>query len=90
MGPIGGRVKIYRDGNKDEVLDHDPESITEGYYGINIHKAGTESTAVNRWSAGCQVFANEKDFEEFMSICLAAKSLWGEFFSYTLIDVPEF
>lgn len=85
----GGRVKIYRDGNKDEVLDHDPESITEGYYGINIHKAGEESTEVNRWSAGCQVFANERDFDEFMSICTAAKSLWGEFFSYTLVDEPE-
>jgi hypothetical protein len=85
----GGRVKVYRDGNKDEILDRDPESITEGYYGINIHKAGKESTEINKWSAGCQVFANEKDFEEFMSICMAAKSLWGDTFTYTLIDEPE-
>ena len=86
----GGRVKVYRDANKDEVRDKAPESVTEGYYGINIHKAGAASTAVNKWSAGCQVFANEKDFEEFMSIFHAAKELWGETFSYTLIDEPEF
>lgn len=85
----GGRVKVYRDNNKDEVLDHDPESVTEGYYGINIHKAGEVSTEVNRWSAGCQVFANERDFDEFMSLVRKSAAIWGEFFTYTLVDEPE-
>ena len=67
----------------------DPESVTEGYYGINIHKAGTDSTEVNKWSAGCQVFANANDFKEFMAICYEAEAKWGETFSYTLIDEPE-
>jgi len=85
----GARVKIYRDNNKDEVLDHDPESVTEGYYGINIHKAGEASTEVNRWSAGCQVFANEADFDEFMSLAKKSKAIWGETFTYTLVDEPD-
>ena len=85
-----GTVKTYRDSNKDDVVDLDVQSITEGYYGINIHKAGSSSTQVDRWSAGCQVFANADDFEEFMSICYAAKSKWGNGFSYTLIEEPEF
>jgi hypothetical protein len=85
----GGTVKVYRDANKDEVLDMDPDTEQEGYFGINIHKAGEHSTEVNKWSAGCQVFANKDDFEEFMSICYAARTKWGDSFTYTLIDEPE-
>ena len=85
----GGTVKVYRDANKDEVLDMDPNTEQEGYFGINIHKAGEHSTEVNKWSAGCQVFANKDDFEEFMSICYAARTKWGDSFTYTLIDEPE-
>jgi len=83
-----GTVKTYRDDNKDDIIVLDVQSITEGYYGINIHKAGTDSTQVDRWSAGCQVFSHSADFDEFMSICYAAKAKWGNSFSYTLIDAP--
>jgi len=82
-----GKVKTYRDSNKDDIVDCDVESITEGFYGINIHKAGAHSTQVDRWSAGCQVFANADDFAEFMDICYKARDKWGNSFSYTL--VPE-
>jgi hypothetical protein len=82
-----GTVKTYRDDTKDDIIDCDVESITEGYYGINIHKAGAHSTQVDRWSAGCQVFANADDFAEFMDICYKARDKWGNSFSYTL--VPE-
>ena len=85
-----GTVKTYRDSNKDDIVDLDVQSITEGMYGINIHKAGTDSTQVNKWSAGCQVFSHSDDFDEFMSICYAAREKWGNSFTYTLIDEPEF
>lgn len=81
-----GTVKTYRDSNKDDIIDLDVESITEGYYGINIHKAGKASTQIDRWSAGCQVFANASDFAEFMGICYKAREAWGNSFSYTLVD----
>ena len=78
----GGRVTVWRDSNRYEKLDHGDPS--DGYFGINIHKAGRESENVDKWSAGCQVFANESDFKEFMSIC--KKQQWPTF-SYTLIEV---
>jgi len=40
-------VKVYRDANKDMVYDE--SKITEGVYGINIHKAGQDSTWVDHW-----------------------------------------
>lgn len=45
-------IKIYRDGNKDEVID--TKVIQEGLFGINLHRAGLGSF-IDRWSAGCQV-----------------------------------
>jgi hypothetical protein len=45
-------IKIYRDGNKDDVIDKN--IVTEGLFGINLHRAGLGSF-VDRWSAGCQV-----------------------------------
>ena len=84
----GGRVKTYRDDNKDDIIDADVATEEEGYFGINIHKAGQRSTQIDKWSAGCQVFANSSDFAEFMSICYAAKAKWGNSFTYTLIDEP--
>jgi hypothetical protein len=84
-----GKVKVYRDDNQDEIIDCDSDTITEGFYGINIHKAGAHSTQIDRWSAGCQVFANESDFDEFMDICGKAREKWGNTFSYTLILEDE-
>lgn len=87
----GGPVKIYRDSNKDEILDMEPESVTEGYYGINIHRASKReggSTEVDRWSAGCQVFAKPGDdgFAEFMRLCKKSRDMWGDTFTYTLVS----
>jgi hypothetical protein len=84
----GGRVKTYRDANKDDIIDADVATEEEGYFGINIHKAGQHSTQIDKWSAGCQVFSHSTDFDEFMSICYAAKAKWGNSFSYTLIEAP--
>ena len=76
-------VKVYRDANRD--MKYDETKIEEGIFGINIHHAGADSTYVNDWSMGCQVFKKTKDFEEFMSICRKARNIHGNSFSYTLI-----
>ena len=82
-----GVVKVYRDSNKDDILDADVSSQEEGYFGINIHKAGQQSTRVDKWSAGCQVFANESDFNDFMDICRKQTTERGwRTFTYTLIE----
>tara|TARA_R100000008_G_C3556959_1_gene153773 strand:+ start:149 stop:727 length:579 start_codon:yes stop_codon:yes gene_type:complete len=84
-----GKVKVYRDPNKDEILDMDPDSIQEGYFGINIHRASSKrtSTQVDRWSAGCQVLASPSDFAELITL---AHLQWDErgwsSYTYTLIQ----
>ena len=81
-------VKVYRDSNKD--LNYDETKVTEGIYGINIHKAGQDSTWVENWSEGCQVFKRVKDFDVFMSICKKAKKIHGNSFTYTLLESKDF
>jgi len=78
------KVKVYRDADLD--LEYDEDKVTEGIYGINIHKSGQDSTWVNDWSAGCQVFKRVKDFDEFMKICKKAAKIHGNKFSYTLLE----
>ena len=82
-------VKVYRDNNKDGKYDMIEENVHEGIFGINIHKAGkfvNGSTQIDKWSAGCQVFSKESDFNEFMEICRKARDIWGNSFTYTLIE----
>lgn len=81
------KVKVYRDTDFD--LEYDEDKITEGLYGINIHKAGQDSTWVENWSAGCQVFKRVKDFDVFMKICKKAKTIHGNKFSYTLLQSTD-
>jgi len=80
-------VKVYRDADKDMVYDED--KIQEGIFGINIHKAGADSTYVENWSEGCQVFKKSADFESFMAICRKAGAIHGKSFTYTLIESKD-
>jgi hypothetical protein len=80
-------VKVYRDANKD--LQYDENKVQEGVFGINIHKAGADSTYVENWSEGCQVFKRAADFEEFMKICRKARDTHGNSFTYTLIETSD-
>jgi hypothetical protein len=77
-------IKVYRDSNKD--LTYDETKITEGVYGINIHKAGQDSTWVSNWSLGCFVFKRVKDFDEFMKIVKKSSKIHGNSFTLTLIN----
>jgi hypothetical protein len=77
-------VKVYRDANRD--MTYDENKIQEGVFGINIHKAGADSTYVENWSEGCQVFKKSADFESFMTICRKAREIHGNSFTYTLIE----
>ena len=68
---------------------YDETKITEGLYGINIHKAGADSTYVENWSEGCQVFKKSADFDKFLAICKKAASLSKNSFTYTLIESKD-
>jgi hypothetical protein len=80
-------VKVYRDANKD--LTYNEDKIQEGIFGINIHKAGADSTYVENWSEGCQVFKKSTDFDAFMIICNKSKNIHGNSFTYTLIESSD-
>jgi hypothetical protein len=77
-------VKVYRDKNKDLIFDE--HTIQEGLFGINIHKAGDNSTFVENWSEGCQVFKKAIDFTRFMDLCKRAAGIHGISFTYTLLN----
>lgn len=80
-------VKVWRDKNRDMIFDE--TKIDEGVFGINIHKAGQDSTWVENWSEGCQVFKRVKDFDEFMKIVKKSSKIHGNSFSYTLINSSD-
>lgn len=80
-------VRVYRDADLD--LEYDEDKVTEGMYGINLHKAGKDSTWVENWSAGCNVFKRVKDFDAFMKIVKKAAKIHGNCFSYTLLNSTD-
>jgi len=84
-----GPVTVIRDYDRDAVLDfNNGREETGSRFGINIHRAkksGTTQT-IDKYSAGCQVFSNADDFEDFMKLARKDRDLYGNKFTYTLID----
>ncbi len=76
-----GEIIVYRDGNKDSVLNRDPKTVekTNASNGINIHSCvvldkvsnlplmNWIATKIWNWSAGCQVASMLKSFKEKMT-----------------------
>lgn len=85
-------VKVWRDNDKDDELDFLCEDSQEGIFGINIHRSNpyTESQRVDKWSAGCQVFKKAKDYAVFMGLCDRASHVYGNSFTYTLLEEQDF
>ena len=82
-------LPVYRDSNKNAVLDMDPESVQKGQFGINIHRTAAYAPSIGKNSAGCQVIADPRNFATLMDICLEAKEEWGPIFSYTLLTEDQ-
>ena len=83
-------VIVYRDDNRDDNYDLDESKTDTGLFGINIHRAtgraGKKSSQIDKWSAGCQVIADNDDWHCFLDICQQAREIWGNNFTYTLIE----
>ena len=81
-------VTILRDYKRDAILDFNNGRKETGIFGIDIHRAYKTGTTVyvDKYSAGCQVFANAEDFSFFIKLCQNHKNLYGNDFTYTLID----
>jgi hypothetical protein len=86
-------VTVYRDNNRDDVYNLNTENTDTGLFGINIHRAtkyaGKKSTQVDKWSAGCQVIADNDDWRMFMKICRKARDIWSNNFTYTLLTSKD-
>ena len=73
-----GALDIYRDGNKDRIINKHIK--TRGWFGINWHRAGL-GAFVDNWSAGCQVVAD--------AIWYQAIKIFkpNQLYNYTLIEI---
>lgn len=71
-------LRVYRDGNKDGVIDTVLSVV--GMFGINLHRGGL-GNLINRWSAGCNVTPDEYWFQ----IIKIFEN--GEYIDYTLIEL---
>jgi hypothetical protein len=77
---------VIRDPNRNGSLDFSGKEDT-GMFGINIHHASSTgvTTSVDKFSAGCQVFASIDNFHEFMLLADRHKELYSNDFTYSLI-----
>lgn len=85
-------VTVIRDYDRNAILDFYIGKESTGLFGINIHRSSIHgiTKTVGKWSAGCQVFEKNEDFIHFMSLCEKHRSLYGNRFTYSLIDFRAF
>lgn len=82
---------VVRDFNRDEVYDYNSGREETGIFGVNNHRAveNGRSLMVDKYSAGCQVFADFYQFEIFMRLISEAQKNWTPRFTYTLITEEQ-
>lgn len=78
---------VWRDNDGDGYARYGGPEHTDAA-GINLHHAGTASTVVDKWSAGCQVVAARADWDRLWSLIERSAAGYGPVFSYALIGVP--
>ena len=81
-------LTIMREYDRKAILDFYNGKKVTGIFGIDIHRANRVGTTltVDRNSAGCQVFANADEFAQFLTLCEKHKTLYGNQFTYSLVD----
>lgn len=80
-------MKVFRDNNRNKVYDREAVSVDIGFFGINIHRASLGAQVVGADSAGCQVIRDRSDYGQFISLCQEASEMYGNRFTYTLVDL---
>lgn len=91
-----GKIKVYRDNDKDGILELDPDTIEEGMFGCNQHGARVEdktghvidrANKIGPWSAGCTVQERWSKKEE---ACDIVEKNYGKIkFSYTVLEEKD-
>lgn len=87
-----GKITVYRDNNKNDIIDTVGMIEETGFYGVNIHHASAyrPSVEVGRWSAGCQVLQDPDHFAFLMRLCDRAVGKFANSFTYTLLEEKDF
>jgi hypothetical protein len=76
-------IYFFRDNDKDNKSEEQGKKIFQ-VIGANIHRASNSHTSlkIDKWSAGCQVFADPVHHNQFIHISEVSKR---SFFTYTLL-----
>lgn len=88
-----GPITVYRDSDRNTILNLEGSKKTTGFYGINLHAASLweDLTSIGRYSAGCQVVRSAKDHKELMDLCIKQiQQGLGDRFTYTLLNENDF
>lgn len=89
-----GVAQVYRDNNKDDILDLDPDSVqVSRWLGINLHSTGRSfgPESIGRHSAGCQVIRHKKEYRQLYKLGKKQRdSGMGSHFSYSLLEEADF
>lgn len=92
-----GKVRLYRDNNRNETLDLDPATLIDygPNAGINLHPfwgGKQDFDRVYSWSAGCQVVrcnGNSAKWAKIMNLIDKASAIWDTKFTYTLLTQEQ-
>lgn len=81
-----GLFTIYRDGNRDNVLDMDNKQTT-GNYGLFMHEHHQpieDALVIGKSSAGCVVPKRNADFYRVIELCEKQIPIWGNSYTFTV------
>jgi hypothetical protein len=84
-------VRVWRDDNRDDILDWGDGLGIPGWYGIHHHRGAPEgiSAKTDYYSAGCQVYQLIYMFLAMMDIMAKTMARYGKVVTYTLVDAKE-
>lgn len=86
----GAKITVYRDNDRDGIAENLGIEET-GFFGCNIHGAQKlgKTNKIGAYSAGCQVFEDWFEKEEFIRICEQFKAVANNKFTYTLLQESD-
>ncbi|MCK5137798.1 MAG: hypothetical protein KAR19_18575 [Bacteroidales bacterium] len=86
-----GNFQVWRDNDSDGDLDMEGQVFND-VRGLNLHTTSFKNDIdqVGAYSAGCQVIQDDLDFQIFLSIILRSANIYGNTFSYTLLEQNDF
>ena len=85
-----GPVKVWRTPAGEKIEWDNFDQSKSGWYGINIHNSGSHhSNEVTKRRAGCTVLADPLEWSTFMRVVKKSAELYGNAFTYTLLEEED-